>query len=71
MADAFNGHRPGHLKQQNKGHKHGRHKSKGAANDGFKVRVLAIRLLAATSLIHAFLCILHAPMFSAPFTQTS
>lgn len=25
-------HRPGHLKQQNKAHKHGRHRSKGAIN---------------------------------------
>ncbi len=37
MSDSFTGHRPGNLKQQNKTHKAGKHKTKGALNDGFKV----------------------------------
>ncbi|XP_049809647.1 pre-rRNA-processing protein TSR1 homolog [Schistocerca nitens] len=34
-------HRPGVLKQQNKSHKHGRHRSKGAIHDALKGRVSA------------------------------
>lgn len=43
-------HRPGALKQTNKAHKHGRHRSKGSisiASKGFKVKIALCLFLSA------------------------
>ena len=39
MSGAGGGHRPGPLKQQNKTHKHGKHRSKGETEKAFKGKV--------------------------------
>jgi hypothetical protein len=50
-------HRPGALKQQNKAHKHGRHRSKGAIDNAIKGTVMSDVVFCFNTIACFVLCV--------------